>query len=101
MIVKGAEVILLKNEHKITRRRQAVSPLQMICQQKRFEADKLIDDNVVNGGIAYRQRQFRALSLAEKGVWKLLEVFSMKVRNGRLHFTAIEAYSPILYFQGV
>lgn len=56
LIVKGAEVISLQSEHKTTRRRQFVSPVQMICQQKRFEADKLIDDSVDSGAVRYRQR---------------------------------------------
>ena len=76
LIVKGAEVILLKNEHKITRRRQDVSPVQMICQQKRFEADKLIEDNDNYCGLPYERRQRETFSMANRSVWKLLVVFS-------------------------
>ena len=54
LIVKGAEVISLKNEHKLTRRRQVVSPVQMICQQKQCEGDKLTEDNVKKGGKSHR-----------------------------------------------
>lgn len=72
LIVKGAELISLKNEHRITRRRQGVSPVQMICQQKRFEADKLIDDNVDYSGLANEREQCKTFSVAKKNVWKLL-----------------------------
>lgn len=72
LIVKGAEVISLKNEHKITRRRQGVSPVQMICQQKRFEADKLIGDNGDYCGLGNGREQCKTYFLATKIIWKIL-----------------------------